>query len=121
MLKQRREAAVRIASSLRSAEQATETAMVAAAELNTVMLTSRAAAKLSVVVGQDALDSAAAAYASFAQGMRHIVDAHQRLREAQTQVGLDRLGPQELGFGDNSDCPPISPAATRTDRLRVVA
>lgn len=120
MLKQRREAAQKIAVSLLSVEKASQTAMVAAAEFNTVMLTARAAANLPVVMGQDALDSAAAAYASFAQGMRHIVDAHHRLRDAQTQIGLGQLGARELGFGDTSDCPPINPSATRTD-LRVVA
>ena len=123
MLKERRAAAMKVASKLRAVEDATQVAMIAAAELNSTMLIARAEANISVMVGQDALNSAAAAYASFVEGMRHLAEAHVQLRATQTVVGLDRLSPREIGFGDTSDCPPVSPpsAIVPSERLRVVA
>lgn len=121
MLKERRTAAEAIASKLRAAEAATEKALLAAADLNTAMLMSRAHAKISPLVGQDALDSGAAAFAAVTLGMRQLVDTHARLNAAKNQIGLGRLRAVELGFGDVFECPDIAEATNAPVQAHLTA
>lgn len=88
MLKDRREAAFKVAESLFAAEEAIDAALARAAELNGNMVTARASANLSALVGQDAFEVSAAAFAALARARCDIVETHKRLSEAKIQVGL---------------------------------
>ena len=64
MLKDRRNAAMRVAESLFAVEEAIDVALARAAELNGNMVTARSEAKLSALVGQDAFEVSVAAFAA---------------------------------------------------------
>lgn len=107
MLMKRRAAAQRILRQVHSTEALAARTMALMAKLttqtaalNATMLTARADAELPVVLGQGALDSGAAAYATLTQGMHHIVETHRRLNEARIQAGL-----RVVGMGDEYQCP----------------
>lgn len=106
MLKQRREAAERVAAGLFAVEQAIDLALAKSAELNAIMPAARAEANVSAIVGQDAFDGAAETFAALARARRSIVETHQRLDAAKTQVGL-----RTLAVGDGTEKPPL-PAIT---------
>lgn len=110
MLKDRRNAAIKIAESLFAAEEAIDNALARAAELNGNMVTARSEARLSAIVGQDAFEVSAAAFAALARARCDIVETHRRLSEAKIQVGLrtvdigelpDKEGINELGRGSH--------------------
>jgi hypothetical protein len=88
MLKDRRTAAIKVAESLIAAENAIDNALARAAELNGNMVTARSEANLSAVVGHDAFEMCAAAYASLARARCDIVETHKRLGETRIQIGL---------------------------------
>lgn len=88
MLKQRRDAAQQVAERLFAAEKAIDTALRCAAELNATIPVARTDANLSATVGQDAIESAAEAFASLVQARRRMVEAHHRLDETKTRIGL---------------------------------
>lgn len=112
MLKIRRAAATKVADSLFAAEAAIDAALARAAELNGTLVAARTEANLSAIVGQDAFEVAAAAFAALARARAEIVETHKRLSEAQVQVGLG-----SVAFGEQGK--PISTA--RAGRLRAVA
>ncbi|MEA3060373.1 MAG: hypothetical protein QOJ94_154 [Sphingomonadales bacterium] len=91
MLKQRREAAMKVAESLWAAEDAIDTALARAAEFNGTLVTARTHANLSAIVGQDAFEVSASAFAALARARADIVEAHRRLSETKIQVGLRTL------------------------------
>jgi hypothetical protein len=91
MLKDRRSAALKVAESLFAAERAIDLALARAAELNGSMVEARSEAKLSAVVGQDAFEVSAAAFAALARARCDIVETHRRLDEAKIQIGLRTL------------------------------
>ena len=95
MLKDRRAAAMKVAESLFAAEDAIDQALARAAELNSTLVAARTEAKLSAIVGQDAFDGAAAAFAALARARADIVETHKRLSETKVQVGL-----REVSIGD---------------------
>ena len=97
MLKQRREAAIKVAESLFATEEAIDAALARAAELNGMMVTARSDAGLSALVGQDAFEVSAAAFAALARARCDIVETHKRLSEAKIQVGLRTLAVGDLG------------------------
>jgi hypothetical protein len=115
MLKNRREAAIKVADSLYAAEDAIDAALARAAELNSAMVTARGEAKVSALVGQDAFEVAASAYAALAKARADMVEAHKRLSEAKIQVGL-----RTVSFGDSIPKPPEA-ARSEPTRLQVVA
>jgi hypothetical protein len=96
MLTNRRAAAIRIAESLIAAEDAIDIALARAAELNGTMVMARSHANLSAIVGQDAFEVSAAAFAALARARSDIVETHRRLSEAKIQVGLRTVGVGEL-------------------------
>lgn len=100
MLKQRREAAIKVAERLIAAEQAIDAALACAAELNRTMVTARREAGLSALVGQEAFESAASAFAALARARCDMVETHKRLSETQIQVGL-----RTFAFGDSGKPP----------------
>lgn len=95
MFKQRRAAAMKVAESLFAAEEAIDAALACVAELNGTLVTARIEAKLSAVVGQDAFEGAASAFAALARARCDIVETHNRLSETKVQVGL-----REVSIGD---------------------
>jgi hypothetical protein len=88
MLKKRREAAMKIAASLWAAEDAIDAALAKAAEFNGTLVTARSEANLSAIVGQDAFEVSASAFAALAKARADIVEAHRRLSETKIQIGL---------------------------------
>jgi hypothetical protein len=114
MLKDRRNAAMKVAESLFAAEEAIDTALARAAELNGVMVTARTDANLSALVGQDAFEVSSAAFAALARARCDIVETHKRLSEAKIQVGL-----RTVAIGDELPKPPLPEGDAR--HLQVVA
>lgn len=102
MLKDRRNAAVKVAESLWATEEAIDAALARAAELNGTMVRARADANLSALVGQDAFEVSAAAFAALARARSDIVETHRRLSEAKVQIGL-----RTVSVGDGPEKPPI--------------
>jgi hypothetical protein len=107
MLKERRMVAEQIASALFEAEAAIDAAISKTAQLTGVMPALRQQARLSALVGQDALEHATHAITALAEARRSIVETHKGLSVAQEQVGLGAVA-----FGDPGDKPGI-PAALR--------
>jgi hypothetical protein len=101
MLKERREAAIKVADSLFAAEDAIDAALARAAELNAALVTARTEAGLSALVGQEAFEAAAAAFAALARARCDIVETHKRLSETKIQVGL-----RTVAVGDGAPKPP---------------
>lgn len=114
MLKDRRSAAIKVAESLFAAEKAIDNALARAAELNGNMVTARSEAKLSAVVGQDAFEVSASAFAALARARCDIVETHKRLNEAKIQMGL-----RTLAVGETKPPTPFEEATGR--HLRSVA
>jgi hypothetical protein len=97
MLKARRDAALKVAESLFAAEDAIDAALARAAELNAAIVTARTDANLSAMVGHDAFEMAASAFAALARARCDIIESHKRLDEAKTQIGLRVMSVGELG------------------------
>lgn len=114
MLKDRRSAAIKVAQSLFAAEAAIDLALARAAELNGNMVTARSEANLSALVGQDAFEVSAAAFAALARARCDIVETHRRLSEAKIQVGL-----RTIAVGDDEW--PKPPSAEQSGHLKIVA
>lgn len=116
MLKTRREAAIKVAESLWAAENAIDIALAKAAELNGTIVSARSEANLSALVGHEAFEVSASAFAALARARSDIVEAHKRLSETKIQVGL-----RTVSVGDGPD-KPLLPLEGRQDRhLRAVA
>lgn len=106
MLKNRRDAAMKVVDSLHAAEAAIDIALARAAELNTVLVNARIEAKLSAVVGQDAFEGAAAAFAALARARADIVETHNRLDETRVRIGLRTLMTGDPGSKEPSAAAP---------------
>jgi hypothetical protein len=106
MLKKRRDAAMKVAESLFAAEEAIDAAIARSAEFNCTLVTARTDAQLSALVGQDAFEVAAAAFAALAKARADIVETHKRLSEAKIQVGL-----RTVSIGDMVPKPAVTGAA----------
>jgi fumarate hydratase class II len=88
MLKERLEAAHQVSDRLLAAEQAIDAAISAAAELSAVMPTARYNARLSAVIGQDAMTSAAKSLLTLIEARNQIVETHGMLDDVKNQIGL---------------------------------
>lgn len=97
MLKQRRDAAENLAKRLFAAEQAIDDAICKVSDLAGYMPIARTNAKLSAVVGQDAIDQAAATLTALVAARGHLVATHNRLAETRDQIGLQAMA---MGSGD---------------------
>ena len=64
-------------------------------------MTARSEAKLSALVGQEAFEVAASAFAALARARCDIVETHKRLSETKIQVGL-----RTVAIGDGVPKPP---------------
>lgn len=114
MLKDRRNAALKVAQSLFAAEEAIDAALARAAELSGNIVTARNEAKVSALVGQDAFELSAAAFAALARARGEIVETHKRLSETKIQIGL-----RTIAWGDELPKPP--PTGEQGIHLKVVA
>lgn len=113
MLKNRREAATKVADSLFAAEAAIDAALARAADLSTALVNARTEANLSAIVGQEAFEGAAAALGALVRARADIVETHKRLSETQIQIGL-----RAVAFGDGTK---TDPEAALPGRLHAVA
>jgi len=116
----RQEVAQRLADRLFAVEAAIDIALTRAAELTAAMPAARCEARLSAIVGQEALDRAAEAFVALVEARRRIVATHESLDEARAQMGL-----REVNSGDSQDKIPLMPSAAiagrvATARLRAV-
>jgi hypothetical protein len=112
MSKQRRDAATAVAQSLFATETAIDGALSKAAEFVGMMPMARQDARLSAVVGQDAMDHAVSAMSALNEARRAIVAAHKALSDVQAQIGL---GP--VAFGAAGDKPPYTFALRSVDPI----
>jgi hypothetical protein len=107
MLKARRDAAMKVANSLYAVEKAIDDALARAAEFHGTLISARTQANVSSLVAHDAFEVAASAFAALARARCDIVETHNRLSEAQIQVGL-----RTLSFGDLAPKPATGHAAS---------
>lgn len=116
MLKQRRQAAQSVAQALFAAEKAIDAAIASTATLAGLMPTTRQEAKLSAIIGQDAIMSAINTMQALAVAREGIVTTHKHLTVAQHDIGLSAVSFEEDGFGKG---PPG--LASATGRLTIAA
>ncbi len=98
MLKQRQDAAEKLARRLFAAELAVDEAISKMAELTGYMPIARTDARLSAVVGQDALSKAAESLSALVGARRHLVATHRRLAETRDQIGLRAMALGSTGL-----------------------
>src|SRR3954471_14049416 len=103
MLRARRDAAMKVAESLYAAEDAIDAALARAAELNSTLVTARSEAGLSALVGQEAFEVSASAFAALARARADIVETHKRLSETKIQMGL-----RTVAIGDSVPKPAVA-------------
>jgi hypothetical protein len=103
MLNKRRAAAMKVVESLYAAEDAIDIALAKAAELNSTLMTARAEAEVSALMGHDAFEVAASAFASLARARCDIVEAHKRLSETKVQMGM-----RAVAVGDGVPKPAVA-------------
>jgi hypothetical protein len=115
MLKDRRNAAMKVVESLYAAEDAIDAALARAAELNGTLVTARGDAKVSALVGHEAFEVAASAFAALAKARSDIVETHKRLSETKIQMGL-----REVAIGDLVP-KAVAADASREPHLQIVA
>jgi hypothetical protein len=113
MLKERRQAAEAVAGALFAAEKAIDAALASTATLAALMPSSRQAANLSAIVGQDAIMSAISTMQALGVARENIVETHKHLSTAQHDIGLSAVS-----FGDGAEKPE---KPTGHGRLRTVA
>ncbi len=88
MLNKRRAAAMKVVESLYAAEDAIDVALAKAAELNSTLVTARAEAEVSTLMGHEAFEVAASAFAALARARADMVETHKRLTDTKIQMGL---------------------------------
>jgi hypothetical protein len=91
MLHERKKAAEQVARRLFAAEAAIDTAISRAADLAAVMPAVREDARLSALIGQDAIESAIEAISALSAARRGIVETHKNLSVVQAQIGLGAM------------------------------
>jgi hypothetical protein len=116
MRTKRLNAAKQVADRLFAAEEAIDLAYTRIAELNAALPTARLDAKLSAVVGQDAITSVAKAMVSAARMRELIVTTHHRLQQTSVGIGLGAVA-----FGDELKIPSANAMETPAAHLRQVA
>lgn len=89
-----------VAERLFAAERAVDIAAARVAELNAALPLARLDAHLAAEIGQDALESSAAAVLLSAQLRQQVVATHSRLKQAGDKIGL-----AEVSFGDALKAP----------------
>ncbi|KQM62684.1 hypothetical protein ASE75_13725 [Sphingomonas sp. Leaf17] len=77
-----------VVSHLHAAEKAFDEAVAAAAQLGAALPVARLTARMSAVVGQDALASTMQAFRLIVEARGCLVDAHRQLDHVKTEMGL---------------------------------
>lgn len=109
----RQAAAQKVADRLFALEDAIDTALTRAAELNASMPEARGEARLPAMVGQDAFDRAAETFSALVQARRSVVATHRSLDEARTQIGLREVSTGDMVPKPNpAAAPPLAIAPT---------
>lgn len=116
MLRERRAAATAVATRLFALEEALDIAFAEAAGLAAAMPEARKSARLSAIVGQEAVASAADVVALLAEARGAVVTTHNRLDQTKTQIGL-----REMAFGDVIEKPKAEQDAPLETDLRLVS
>jgi len=116
MFKQRREAAQKVAESLFAVEDAIDIALARAAEFSASFVTARADAGLSALVGQDAFETSAAAFAALARARKDMIETHKHLSETKIQIGM-----RTVSVGDIAPKPPVGDLGDEKRHIRAVA
>lgn len=96
MLNERLSAARLIADKLHAAEAAIDQALACAAELSAAMPVARMSAKVSALVGHEAISGAAETQAALVEARRRLIATHCVLDQARLAVGLQAVA---LGGG----------------------
>ena len=115
MIKQRRDAAERLATRLFATEKAVDEAIRRMADLTGYMPTARTDAKLSAVFGQEAISQAAATLSALVGARGQLVATHNRLAETRDQIGL-----QAMAMGSDDMKPPVQAKAQNEAIVRLV-
>jgi DNA-binding CsgD family transcriptional regulator len=102
MLRQRRQAADRVANDFLKAEAAVDEAAMLTASCMTTLLQQRVAANLPVGTGAVALQMVSQASFDIINARQRFVEAHRALVDVHTEIGLGRF----YGYGDTAPCPP---------------
>ena len=102
MLKQRCNAAQKLAKRLFQTEQAIDEAISRMANLTGYMPIARTEANLSAVVGQDAISQAAETLSILVEARKQLVATHHRLAETRDQIGL-----RTAAMGSDDMKPPV--------------
>ncbi|NQE63789.1 hypothetical protein [Caulobacter sp. RHG1] len=108
MLKERRLAAETVAEALFAAEKAIDTAIAQTANLAGLMPTTRQDARLSAIVGQEALMRAIETMQALGVARQNIVETHKQLSVAQRDIGLGAVA-----FGNAGEKPDSVPPSGR--------
>ncbi|MDF0545001.1 MULTISPECIES: hypothetical protein [Sphingobium] len=95
MRAQRQSIAKHVAERLFAAEEAIDIAAARIAELNAALPIARLDARLSAMIGQDAIQSSASAMLLMAETRQKIVTTHANLKQASDAIGLP-----ETSYGD---------------------
>lgn len=101
MLKQRRDAAQKLARRLFETEQAIDEAISKMADLTGYMPIARTNANLSAVVGQEAITQAAETLSALVEARGQLVATHNRLAKTRDEIGL-----QAMAMGSDDMKPP---------------
>jgi hypothetical protein len=107
---QRRIVAQEVAQKLGAVEQHIDQTLVAAGVLLSALPDARVRARLSAVVGQDALDLVAQATVMLSQARGKFVEAHHALAETGDQIGVGRV---VADLGGKTVPPPTGEVDTR--------
>ena len=114
MRKERLTAAQSVADCLFDFEKALDDAFALGSNLSSRIVTARLEARVSAVLGQDAIDGAVRTLTLLAQARRELVDTHHHLKGFADQIGL-----REVAWGDLVKPPKAELEAT--PQLRAVA
>jgi hypothetical protein len=110
----RQAVAQQVADRLFAVESAIDLALTRAAELTAVMPQARTEARLSAMVGQDALDRATETFVALVEARRRIIETHKSLDVTREQIGL-----REVDAGDTQPKVPSFTEAALPQKLRV--
>ena len=114
MLKERRESAQMVADCLFALENAIDEAVACAGNLTAAMPVARKSAKLSAIVGQEALILASEVVTFLVQARSRAIQTHESLDLTKTQIGL-----REFALGDVLPKPPLAGQFDRHLRIAV--
>lgn len=95
MLNKRHNAAKAVAEDLYKFEKALDDAFALGAQLSSRMVTARMEARLSAVIGQDALEGMVRTLSMMANARRELVETHHQLKSV-----ADDIGVRTVGWGD---------------------